>query len=76
MSQVEDAVLPDARVLVGGARVAGPGRFYPPTVLTDVAPDSDLVSTEIFGPPGLENGRSTDAGRRVWGMTAASARTP
>jgi succinate-semialdehyde dehydrogenase/glutarate-semialdehyde dehydrogenase len=47
---VEDAVQRGARVLVGGARVAGPGRFYRPTVLTDVSPDSDLVSTEIFGP--------------------------
>src|SRR5699024_3152351 len=28
----------------------GPGYFYPPTVLTDVAADSGLMSTEIFGP--------------------------
>jgi succinate-semialdehyde dehydrogenase/glutarate-semialdehyde dehydrogenase len=47
---VEDAVQRGARVLVGGERVAGPGRFYPPTVLTDVSPDSDLTTTEIFGP--------------------------
>ena len=47
---VEDAVQRGARVLVGGARVDGPGRFYPPTVLTDVSPDSDLTTTEIFGP--------------------------
>jgi succinate-semialdehyde dehydrogenase / glutarate-semialdehyde dehydrogenase len=37
-------------LVVGGARAAGPGRFYPPTVLTDVSPDSDLMSPEIFGP--------------------------
>jgi succinate-semialdehyde dehydrogenase / glutarate-semialdehyde dehydrogenase len=47
---VEDAVQRGARVLVGGARVDGPGRFYPPTVLTDVSPDSELTTTEIFGP--------------------------
>jgi succinate-semialdehyde dehydrogenase/glutarate-semialdehyde dehydrogenase len=47
---VEDAVQRGARVLVGGARADGPGRFYPPTVLTDVSPDSDLTTTEIFGP--------------------------
>jgi succinate-semialdehyde dehydrogenase/glutarate-semialdehyde dehydrogenase len=47
---VQDAVQRGARVLVGGARVDGPGRFYPPTVLTDVHPDSDLTTNEIFGP--------------------------
>jgi succinate-semialdehyde dehydrogenase / glutarate-semialdehyde dehydrogenase len=47
---VEDAVQRGARVLVGGVRVDGPGRFYPPTVLTGVSPDSELMSTEIFGP--------------------------
>jgi succinate-semialdehyde dehydrogenase / glutarate-semialdehyde dehydrogenase len=36
--------------VTSGARVAGPDRFYPPTVLTDVPPDSDLMFTEIFGP--------------------------
>src|SRR5918999_2715652 len=34
---VGDAVQRGARVLVGGAGVAGPGRFSPPTVLTDVS---------------------------------------
>jgi succinate-semialdehyde dehydrogenase/glutarate-semialdehyde dehydrogenase len=47
---VEDAVQRGARVLVGGARVDGPGRFYSPTVLIDVSPDSELTTTEIFGP--------------------------
>ncbi|QYN38827.1 NAD-dependent succinate-semialdehyde dehydrogenase [Pseudonocardia sp. DSM 110487] len=47
---IEDAVQRGARVLVGGTRADGLGRFYPPTVLTDVSPDSDLMSTEIFGP--------------------------
>ena len=47
---VDDAVRSGARVLVGGAPVDGPGRFYQPTVVTDVDPASRLATTEIFGP--------------------------
>ncbi|MER7055118.1 NAD-dependent succinate-semialdehyde dehydrogenase [Streptomyces sp. NPDC000351] len=47
---VSDAVERGARVLVGGRTPEGPGRFYPPTVLTDVSADSRLMGTEIFGP--------------------------
>jgi succinate-semialdehyde dehydrogenase/glutarate-semialdehyde dehydrogenase len=47
---VDDAVGRGAEVLCGGARGEGPGYFYPPTVLTGVTADSDLMSTEIFGP--------------------------
>ncbi|WP_112266046.1 NAD-dependent succinate-semialdehyde dehydrogenase [Lentzea terrae] len=47
---VEDAVQRGARVLAGGRTPDGPGSFYPPTVLSRVSPDSDLMSTEIFGP--------------------------
>ena len=47
---VADAVERGARVLVGGRAPEGPGCFYPPTVLADVAPDSTLMDTEIFGP--------------------------
>lgn len=47
---VADAVDRGARVLCGGERPSGPGYFYPPTVLTDVPADADLMSTEIFGP--------------------------
>ncbi|MGZ3097612.1 NAD-dependent succinate-semialdehyde dehydrogenase [Streptomyces sp. H62] len=47
---VADAVERGARVLAGGRTPEGPGWFYPPTVLTDVRPDSRLTSTEIFGP--------------------------
>jgi succinate-semialdehyde dehydrogenase/glutarate-semialdehyde dehydrogenase len=71
---IEDAVQRGARVLVGGARADGPGRFYPPTVLTDVSPDSDLMSTEIFGPAAaiLTFEDEDDAVRRAndseWGL--------
>ncbi|TQN28322.1 succinate-semialdehyde dehydrogenase/glutarate-semialdehyde dehydrogenase [Haloactinospora alba] len=47
---VDDAVQRGARVLVGGNPSGGPGYFYQPTVLTDVPQESELSSTEIFGP--------------------------
>ncbi|MGN6762741.1 MAG: NAD-dependent succinate-semialdehyde dehydrogenase [Leifsonia sp.] len=47
---VDDAVSKGARAVTGGAVRAGAGYFYPPTVLTDVSADSQLMSTEIFGP--------------------------
>jgi succinate-semialdehyde dehydrogenase/glutarate-semialdehyde dehydrogenase len=39
-----------AEVRTGGATPAGAGYFYPPTVLTNVAADADILRTEIFGP--------------------------
>ncbi|GAA4415303.1 NAD-dependent succinate-semialdehyde dehydrogenase [Georgenia halophila] len=39
-----------ARVRLGGEPLDGPGYFYPPTVLTDVPADAEVMSTEIFGP--------------------------
>lgn len=47
---VADAVGKGARVVTGGEIVDGAGHFYRPTVLTDVSGESDLMSTEIFGP--------------------------
>ncbi|MBJ8341003.1 NAD-dependent succinate-semialdehyde dehydrogenase [Antrihabitans sp. YC3-6] len=47
---VADAVGRGARIVTGGVAPDGPGHFYPPTVLTDVNHDADLMSTEIFGP--------------------------
>ncbi|MCX5043680.1 NAD-dependent succinate-semialdehyde dehydrogenase [Aldersonia sp. NBC_00410] len=47
---VADARDRGARVVTGGTAVEGAGYFYPPTVLTDVGPDAELMSTEIFGP--------------------------
>ncbi|MBE8519567.1 NAD-dependent succinate-semialdehyde dehydrogenase [Amycolatopsis sp. H6(2020)] len=47
---VADAVRHGARVLTGGVSPQGPGWFYPPTVLSGVSADSDLMATEIFGP--------------------------
>jgi succinate-semialdehyde dehydrogenase / glutarate-semialdehyde dehydrogenase len=47
---VDAAVAAGARVQTGGAPPAGPGFFYPPTVLDRVAPDSPILAEEIFGP--------------------------
>ncbi|RZU24091.1 NAD-dependent succinate-semialdehyde dehydrogenase [Streptomyces sp. BK239] len=47
---VQDAVKRGATVLTGGELPEGPGCFYPPTVLTGIAPDSAIIDNEIFGP--------------------------
>jgi len=47
---VEDAVAKGAKVVAAGAAPQDTGHFYPPTVLAQVSPDSDMLSTEIFGP--------------------------
>ena len=47
---VTDAVSGGAQLLVGGEPGAGPGSFYPPTVLTDCTPDMLVLREETFGP--------------------------
>ena len=47
---VKGAVAGGARVALGGERVAGPGCFFPPTVLTEVPAGSGILQEEIFGP--------------------------
>ena len=47
---VQDAVDRGARVLIGGSRLDGEGSFYPPTIVADVKPGSDILREEIFGP--------------------------
>jgi succinate-semialdehyde dehydrogenase/glutarate-semialdehyde dehydrogenase len=39
-----------ATAVTGGRRPDGPGFYYPPTVLTGVAPDAPILREEIFGP--------------------------
>ncbi|HWL95990.1 MAG TPA: NAD-dependent succinate-semialdehyde dehydrogenase, partial [Nocardioidaceae bacterium] len=71
---VEDAVARGARVVVGGTVAGESGYFFNPTVLIDVHPDSDMCSTEIFGPvAAIQTFRDTDdAVRRAndteWGL--------
>jgi succinate-semialdehyde dehydrogenase / glutarate-semialdehyde dehydrogenase len=48
--QVELSVQRGARCLLGGEIPAGPGAYYPPTVLTDVASGMPAYDEELFGP--------------------------
>ncbi|EMF51931.1 MULTISPECIES: aldehyde dehydrogenase [Streptomyces] len=45
---VRRAVADGARAVIGGH--PGQGRYYAPTLLTDVAQDSEIVQEEVFGP--------------------------
>ena len=47
---VADAVDRGAVLATGGRALDGPGTFFEPTVLTGVAPGSDLLREEVFGP--------------------------
>jgi acyl-CoA reductase-like NAD-dependent aldehyde dehydrogenase len=49
-AHVQDAVEKGARVEIGGKQGAGPGRFYEPTVLTNVTHDMRCMREETFGP--------------------------
>jgi 1-pyrroline dehydrogenase len=39
-----------AKVLTGGEKMEGPGAYYKPTVVTDVAQDAEIIQREVFGP--------------------------
>ncbi|MBT2584647.1 NAD-dependent succinate-semialdehyde dehydrogenase [Arthrobacter sp. ISL-95] len=47
---VSEAVAGGATAVTGGAVVEGPGYFYQPTVLKNVAADARILQEEIFGP--------------------------
>ena len=49
-SLVDDATAKGAEVILGGARIDRPGYFYAPTILTNVANDSQIFREEPFGP--------------------------
>jgi succinate-semialdehyde dehydrogenase/glutarate-semialdehyde dehydrogenase len=49
-SHVADAVDKGARLLCGGQRLPGDGRFYQPTVLSQVSDDMIVMREETFGP--------------------------
>lgn len=48
--QVTQSVAAGARVILGGMIPHGPGSFYPPTILVDVAPGMPAYDDELFGP--------------------------
>jgi succinate-semialdehyde dehydrogenase/glutarate-semialdehyde dehydrogenase len=47
---INDALTKGARLVAGGHRHALGGRFFEPTVLTDVTPEMMLAREETFGP--------------------------
>src|ERR1700758_1779897 len=49
-SHIADATKKGARILVGGKRHALGGRFFEPTILTDVTPAMAVAREETFGP--------------------------
>lgn len=48
--QVMESVSAGARLALGGRVPERPGFWYPPTVLTDVKPDTPAYREELFGP--------------------------
>ena len=48
--QTADAKARGATLLVGGARLPGPGNWYQPTVFSNVTHDMELMREESFGP--------------------------
>ncbi|OON39989.1 aldehyde dehydrogenase [Izhakiella australiensis] len=48
--KVERAVSQGATLLLGGKRSAGKGYFFPPTLLTNVSQQMDIMKEETFGP--------------------------
>ena len=49
-NHVADAFDKGARIVAGGHRLPGPGRFFEPTVLVDVNHTMDCMTEETFGP--------------------------
>lgn len=47
---VERAVAAGATAVVGGTVPEGPGAYYPPTLLTGVTQEDEVVQEEVFGP--------------------------
>ena len=47
---VEDATRKGAKIRTGGRCPDGPGFFFPPTILTDVTDNAEVMNDEIFGP--------------------------
>nr|WP_206615174.1 NAD-dependent succinate-semialdehyde dehydrogenase [Rhodococcus spongiicola] len=57
---VDDAVQAGAKVLLGGTAPAGPGWFYPATVLADVPAWARILREEVFGPVAAITGFDTE----------------
>ncbi len=53
VDQVDRSVAKGARLVLGGARVDGPGAFMQPTILTDITSGNPAYTEEFFGPVAL-----------------------
>ncbi len=64
---LNDPATQSARILAGGRVPAGPGYFFPPTLVADIDDHSRLVQEEQFGPilPVLKFSDEEDALRRA-----------
>ncbi|XBH21222.1 NAD-dependent succinate-semialdehyde dehydrogenase [Jonesiaceae bacterium BS-20] len=82
---VSDAVAGGAKIVTGGAPQAGPGFFYPPTVLTSVPAGARVLTEEIFGPvapiatfkteeEAIKLANNTEFGLIAYAFTADNAR--
>ncbi len=47
---VERAVKSGADLISGGHKISGSGSFYQPTIISNVTPEMDIATHEIFGP--------------------------
>lgn len=74
--QVQDAVQHGAQLLLGGKRMARPGNYWEPTVLTQVTSTMKVMREETFGPViGIQVVHSDDEAVRAmndtdYGLTA------
>lgn len=50
---VQDAVVRGARVVTGGKKIARPGHFYEPTIISDIPDGARVLRDEPFGPIAL-----------------------
>ncbi|MEM6455533.1 MAG: NAD-dependent succinate-semialdehyde dehydrogenase [Acidobacteriota bacterium] len=76
-AQVTRSLDAGARLMLGGVCPDGPGAFYPPSVLTDVAPGMPAFDEELFGPVAAivpvadEDEAIARANETVYGLGAA-----
>lgn len=75
-SIVEDARQAGATVNAGGGKIAGPGYFYKPTVISNVPLSARIMNEEPFGPVAIINSFEdveaaiTEANRLPYGLAA------
>ena len=69
---VDRAVGAGARVVTGGEPGDGPGFYYRPSVVVDVAQDSEIAQREVFGPVVTVQRFSDEAEAIAWANEAST----